>query len=294
MTGLEDPYRNRGFGGLPEDGERYETAASVVLPVPYERTTSWHTGTYLGPHAAILASRQLELYDEELRCEPAATGIATLAPPRHLTAEPSLALRAIREAAQDVLGDGKFLVALGGEHTISLPLVEATRAVHGEVGVLHFDAHADLRDRYEGTRYSHACVMRRIRELGCPTLSVGIRSLSAEEAAWADSERVPILWAHQAPSVADLGRAIAALPAKIYLTFDVDYFDPALVPATGTPEPGGGGWHATLDLLREAFRTREVVAVDLVELAPTPGHHASDFLVAKLAYKCIGYRHHEI
>ncbi len=157
-------------------------------------------------------------------------------------------------------------------------------------GVVQFDAHSDLREEFEGTPYSHASVMKRIVEEGIPTLAVGIRSLSAPEAGLIRERKLPVIWGHQLDRAEELfPKMLADLPEKIYLTFDIDYFDPSLVPATGTPEPGGGHWYPTLRLLRHLFRARTVVAMDLIELAPVGGHPASDFLAAKLIYKCLGY-----
>jgi agmatinase len=162
--------------------------------------------------------------------------------------------------------------------------------VYGEIGVVQFDAHSDLREEFEGTPYSHASVMKRIVDAGIPTLPVGIRSLSSPEARLIRERSMPVLWGYQLDQAEALFPAmLEALPEKIYLTFDIDYFDPALIPATGTPEPGGGHWYPTLRLLRHLFRTKTVVAMDLIELAPVGGHPASDFLSAKLIYKCLGY-----
>ncbi len=279
------------FGLLPPELTDYRTAQSVVLPLPFERTTSYGKGTALGPRAILQASYALELYDEELAAEPCAQGIFTLpayAPEAFALEE---ALAEIKAVAHRQLSAGKFLVTLGGEHSLTLAPVQAAQLLYPELGVVQFDAHADLRDDFEGTPYSHACVMRRIRELGVPVVSVGLRSLSAAEARWLAAHPHPVLWGHELPDVdARFAEWIAALPETVYLTFDIDYFDPSLVPATGTPEPGGGLWYPTLRLLRQLFTCKRVVAMDVVELAPIGGQPASDFLTAKLIYKCLGYR----
>lgn len=278
------------FGDVPEAFGLYETSRVAILPIPFERTTSWGTGTYLGPHAILQASRYLELWDEETRREPYRLGISTLRPCRPSAALMRPALDQIREAASRPLADGKFLLALGGEHSLSLPLVEAALERHPDLGVLQLDAHADLRQEYQKTPYSHACVMRRILDLGVPTAAVGLRSLSKDEADLIRERRLQVVWAiDMQDDGTDLQEVLAALPETIYLTFDVDFLDPSLLPATGTPEPGGGRWYPTLRLLRQVFATKKVVAMDLVELAPRTDAPASDFLVAKLAYKCIGY-----
>jgi agmatinase len=205
------------------------------------------------------------------------------------------ALAAVRDAAAAAYAGDAFVVAVGGEHSITPPLVEAARQRYGELGVVQFDAHADLREAYEGTPHSHACVMRRVLDFDLPTLQVGIRSLSVEEAELARARDLEILWAHRMFTAPDGGRArletaLARLPDQVYVTFDVDYLDPAILPSTGTPEPGGGDWYGTLRLLEAVFRTKTVVAMDVVELAPVAGAPAPDFLVAKLVYRCLGLR----
>ncbi|MFN7940753.1 MAG: agmatinase [Thermoanaerobaculia bacterium] len=278
------------FGLLPEELSDPQKSPIVVLPVPFERTTSYGKGTAHGPAAFLRASQSMELYDEELGGEPCSVGIATAAPflPEAFDME-----EAMRELALECGGHmaaGKFLLTVGGEHSLTIAPVRAAKAVFGEIGVVQFDAHADLRSEFEGTPYSHASVMRRVVDEGIPTLPVGIRSLSRPEALFAREAAIPIIWGHDLPlAVERFEKLLAGLPEQVYLTFDIDYFDPALVPATGTPEPGGGEWYPTLALLRALFRAKRVVAMDLVELAPLGGQPSSDFVAAKLAYKCLGY-----
>ncbi len=286
MTGHPVPFADL------DPGERdYSTARSVILPVPYERTTCWEKGTRQGPDAILRASHHLELWDDELGLEISSQGIATLPDldPRH--EEQGEALDEIRVGALAPMRDGKFVVALGGEHSITPPLVAAAKEVHGEIGVLQFDAHADLRDSYQGSPYSHGCAMRRILDLELPTLAVGIRSLSTPEARLVRQRNLPVIWGRELPGLtAERFEAeLSELPDRVYLTFDVDYFDPGFLPATGTPVPGGGDWYSTLGLLRLLFAVKEVVAMDVVEVRPTPGLHASEFIAANLAYKCLGY-----
>ncbi len=277
------------FAQLPEELSTYATSRVAVLPVPFERTVSYGKGTAAGPRAIIKASQYVETYDEELDAEPCLQGIATLAscdPQGDLAAS----LDAIEAEARRHLEAGKFLVVLGGEHSLTTAPVRAAQSVHGLVGVVQFDAHSDLRDEYEGSPWSHACVMRRVFELGVPSLAVGIRALSTPEARLIQEHRLPVIWGHQLERAAELyGPLLDTLPERIYLTFDIDFFDPSLVPATGTPEPGGGAWYPTLALLRELFRRKTVVAMDVVELAPVAGQPASDFVAAKLIYKCLGF-----
>ncbi len=280
------------FGLLDPPFCDYQRAVAVILPVPFERTTSYGKGTATGPRAIIQASQAMELYDEDLDSEPFEQGIATLPPFLPSAFDMSEAMGEIASEARRHLEAGKFLVTIGGEHSLTIAPVRAAKEVFGQIGVVQFDAHADLRDEFEGTPYSHASVMRRVIDEGLPTLSVGIRSLSAPEAAFARQRSLPIVWGRELGELSDdlWSDLLAALPGDIYLTFDIDYFDPALVPATGTPEPGGGSWYPTLGWLRRLFAEKNVVAMDLVELAPIGGQAASDFLAAKLIYKCLAYR----
>jgi agmatinase len=278
------------FGLLPDAQSDYRTARVVVLPVPFERTVSYGHGTAAGPAAILRASQSMELYDDELGGETAEIGIATQPPFLPEAFDMGTAMAELEAECARHMEAGKFLLTLGGEHSLTLAPVRAARRVLGEIGVVQFDAHADLREEYEGTPYSHASVMRRIFDEGIRSLPVGIRSLSKPEAEFAMEAGIPIVWAQELDGLeARLDQLLAMLPASVYLTFDVDYFDPSLVPATGTPEPGGGTWYPTLRWLARIFEAKRVVAMDLVELAPIGGQPASDFLAAKLAYKCLGY-----
>ena len=271
--------------------------AVAVLPVPYERTTSWGRGAEKGPAALLRASHYVELYDEELRLEPFRIGIETL-PPVDVEAVEDVALERITAAARAVLERGRFLAAIGGEHTVTPALVRgAVEAAGSKLGVVQFDAHTDLRPTYAGTRWNHACAMSRVLDLGVPTVAVGIRSLSRPEAVRIETEGLPVIWANQMAALAAeelealFVGLLASLPDTVYLTFDLDFFDPSVLPATGTPEPGGGTWHQALALLRPLFEHKRVIAMDVVELAPIPGNPASDYTAARLLYKCIGYRY---
>lgn len=277
------------FALLPADRSRYETSRVVVLPVPFERTVSYGHGTAAGPAAIIRASQFVETYDEELRGEPCAIGIATLEACDPRTGDLASDLDAIEAEARRHMEAGKFVLTLGGEHSLTTAPVRAAREVFGEIGVVQFDAHSDLREEYQGTPWSHACVMKRIFDLGIPSLAVGIRALSTPEAELIDRHGLKTVWGYQLDLAAERFEALLdELPPQIYLTFDIDFFDPSLVPATGTPEPGGGFWQPTMELLRTLFRRKTVVAMDVVELAPFEALPASDFVAAKLAYKCIG------
>ncbi len=285
------PELTSSFLGLDSAADEYANAPSVVLPVPFERTTSYGKGTRAGPEALLRASQYVELYDEELDAEPAGEGVHTLAPFVPDAFDMAAALTEIEGVARRHLAAGKFLLTLGGEHSLTLATVRAARAVHGEIGVVQFDAHADLREAYEGTPYSHASVMRRVADEGIATFAIGVRSLSAPEAELIRRDGRPVIWGHQLETAEErFADGLDRLPERVYLTFDLDFFDPSLVPATGTPEPGGGFWTPTTKLLRRLFEAKDVVAMDVVELAPIGGQPASDFVAAKLAYKCLGYR----
>jgi agmatinase len=279
---------------IPETS--YEQAEVVVLPLPFERTVSYGHGTAGGPEALLVASGYVELYDEEVGLEPCAQGIATVDAFEPDAEDLGAAMDEMEAEARRHMAAGKFVVSLGGEHALTLAPVRAARSVFGEIGVVQFDAHGDLRESYGGTIYSHAAVMRRIVELGIPTLQVGLRAVSTPEAQLVREKNLAVIWGHEVAADERTGsterfdRLLATLPEQIYLTFDIDFFDPALVPATGTPEPGGGTWYPTLALLRRLFATKTVVAMDVVELAPTEGQPTSDFVAAKLVSKALAYR----
>lgn len=284
------PYLPTNFGLLEPQDCDYRSSRVAVLPVPFERTTSYGKGAAQGPAAILRASQSMELWDEELQSEPYRLGIATL-PPFLPDAYPmEEAMAELQEECRRHMDTGKFLVTLGGEHSLSIAPIRAARQAFGEIGIVQFDAHADLREEFDGTPYSHASVMRRAHEDGISILAVGIRSLSRPEAELIREEDLPVIWGHQLDRAAELFRPLLErMPKRIYLSFDIDYFDPAFVPATGTPEPGGGHWYPTLGLLRQLFQDKEVVAMDVIELAPFGPLPASDFLTAKLIYKCLAY-----
>jgi len=286
------PMPPENFGGLRDEHSQYATSRAVIFPVPLERTTSYEHGTRNGPAAILAASRNMELYDEELELEPyKEIGIHTL--PAIDTADGTLdeVISEIFTAQLGLLEDEKFTVALGGEHSLTPPLVSATAKKYKNLSVLQIDAHADLRDEYQGNPASHACAMRRVVEI-CPAVQVGIRSLSVEEAQAIPRLRTSVYWAKdiaRAPLKSWIAKVLADLSPNVYLTIDLDGFDPAFVPATGTPEPGGLDWMQVTSLVRAVADHKKIVGMDVVELLPQPGDHASDFLAAKLVYKCLGY-----
>ena len=281
------------FLGLKEAQAPYAAAAAVVVPVPYERTVSYGTGTARGPAAILDASGYVELYDEVLSEEPWRKGIHT-APEIPSEADPETFLAGLEDRAAKLFADGKFPVFLGGEHGLTSAPVRAAQGVFEDLSVLQLDAHADLREEYLGSRWSHASVMRRVHELGVSVVPVGIRAVSPEEVEFIRSHDLPVFWSHRIAHGDEwMETALTALSETVYLTFDVDFFDPAVIPATGTPEPGGGFWHETMRFLAHVFQEKRVVGMDVVELAPIEGFHAPDFVVARLVYRAIGYRFHE-
>jgi agmatinase len=280
------------FGGAMPVMKSFDDARVVILPVPVDRTTSYVGGTRNGPHEILQASSHMELWDEEMRADVHGVGIFTLPEMELPFGELEPLMGEIRRVAAEVLARDKFLVALGGEHSITPPLVAAAAAKYPGLSVLQIDAHADLRDCYMGTRHSHACAMRRSLDYVKSVTQVGIRSMSTDEAQEAPGLGTRIFYdcnMRQDPQWID--RVVDTLgEGPVYITIDVDGMDPAIMPATGTPEPGGFSWYEILALLRAVITRRTVVACDVVELSPLPGLMAPNFLCAKLVYKMLTYR----
>jgi len=284
-----------GFCALPPERCQFDHSRVVVLPIPYDMTTSYVAGTRLGPQAIIEASRHLETFDNELLRDVSDLGIYTAEPLAADSRGPSWMMDAITEATRMHLRDNRFVLALGGEHSLSFGCIRAQAEKHPELGVFQLDAHLDLRAEYEQSQYNHACVMRRVHEdLGLPIAQLGIRSFSEEEHAYLNKHQLAPITAREWVQENKQGRQkrlqrlIDTLPPKVYLTIDLDVFDPAYIPATGTPEPGGLDWYSVVSVIEQLAQSREIVGADLVELAPIAGQVASDFLAAKLAYRLIG------
>lgn len=277
------------FGGIEQPYTSLKDATFVVLPIPYDLTSTYQSGSRKGPSAILEASCHMELYDEELSKETYRAGIHTCAPLEAIATGPEEMIASIREAVLDVLDLGKIPVILGGEHSITIGAVLAMRERYQEMTVLQFDAHADMRESYQKSRYSHACVGRRIMEI-FPLLQMGVRSMSAEEAEFIASNRVR---SFSVEVIRESGRKwesiLQDLCGDVYISIDVDVFDPSIMPSTGTPEPGGIHWHEMLSILREVCSRSRVRGFDIVELSPIPGIVAPDFLTAKLAYRVMGY-----
>jgi agmatinase len=272
----------------------YSTARVVITPVPFDGTTCYRPGTREGPQAIIAASRNLELYDAELRRSPYTVGIHTLRPVEIINGDAEAMVNRTEQVAGHLLDAGKFVVTLGGDHLTSIGVIRAFARRHAGMSVLQLDAHADLRDDYEGVRYSAATIMRRTLEV-CPrTAQVGIRSLSEPEARLVEERRLPLWLASDIHAQTLRGRrdwideVVGALSDEVYVTFDIDVFDPSLVPGTGTPEPGGLGWYDAIELLTEVARRKRIIGCDVVELSPLLEDHVSPVVAAKLVYKLIG------
>ncbi len=277
------------FLGLGPQHSDPATARYAVLPVPYEGTVTYEPGTAAGPAAIIKASQQVELFDEELGREFFEAGVATC-PPVDPADDPAEMMRRVKEVARPIMKSGKFLLALGGEHSITAPLVEAATEVHGPLSVLQIDAHADLRDSYDGTRLSHACVMRRVLETTDHICQVGIRNYSKEEFDACPNQVenfITLERIRQHGGWVDL--ALSCLSGAVYVTVDMDGLDPSIAPGVGTPEPDGLLWHQVTELLRRVCGERKVVAADIVETRPIPPNHLTEFIAARLAYKIIAY-----
>jgi len=277
------------FAGLPREETTWEKARVVFLPVAYDLTSTYFPGSRRGPLAILEASTHMELFDEELGMDISRIGFHTLDFLEAVAAGPQDMVKAIEDYAFPVIEANKFPVLIGGEHTVTLGTAALFKRKHPQLCFLQLDAHADLRQHYEGTPFSHACVGRRLTEWG-PLIQVGIRSLSEQESEFLKTQRhVQTFYAYRLLDMPDWQDAVcAALAEKVYVTIDLDVLDPAIMPAVGTPEPGGLNWQALTSLLRRVAHEKEVVGFDVVELSPIPGLIAPDFLAAKLIYKFIG------
>jgi agmatinase len=278
------------FGGTTPTTTDFDRARVVILPLPLDRTTSYVAGTRNGPHEILVASSHMELWDEETETDVHSIGIFTLPEMEFPFGTIDEVVREIRRVAGEIVGRGKFPVVIGGEHSITPPIVAALAERDPGLSVLQIDAHADLRDHYMGTPHNHACAMRRVLEYA-PATQVGIRSLSPEEAAAIPSLPTRVFYDFNMRNDARwMDRVVESLSDTVYVTIDVDGFDPAIMPATGTPEPGGLSWYEVLGLLRRVTEKKRVVGFDLVELSPMGGNVAPNFLCARLIYKFLTYR----
>jgi len=276
FAGLEPPYSN------------LQQARAVILPVPYDSTSEWRSGSRHGPQAIINASQYLELYDLELDRKIYEVGISTLPQVEPVLSSPQDMINRVYQVVKGLIQKEKFVVLLGGEHTLSLGAVRAFKEAFPRLSVLQLDAHADLRDEYLGTKYSQACVMRRIFEL-CPISQVGVHSLSWEEKQFLTQNKLkPFYMSDLASNKASIDQIVDSLSEDVYVTIDVDVLDPSIMPAVGTPEPDGMSWRQVLDIVESVVLHKHVVGFDLMEFCPGEGPGSCAFLLAKLAYKLIG------
>lgn len=279
------PKTSAGFCGLPGRYTDYAQAASVILPIPFDKTSTWQKGADKGPAAIIEASPYLELYDIETGSEVFRKGIFTARPIN--AASSSLLIGKTEAAVSRYLRDNKLVVTLGGDHSVSIGVIKAYAGHFEDLSILHLDAHADSRQSYEGSAYNHACVIARAREYTDNIVSVGIRSMDASEQSNVDRKK--LFFAHDIyRSDSWINKAVRLLSGSVYITIDVDVFDPGIMPSTGTPEPGGLGWYQVMKLLSAVSRTKKIVGFDVVELCPSKSK-APDFLAAKLIYTLLSY-----
>jgi agmatinase len=277
---------NTPFGGKDCNWTDYQSAKIVILPIPYDYTATWQKGADQGAEAIIEASAHVELYDIETDSEVHLHGIHTFELP-HLPRSPEKLTQIVRERFSSFADDDKFPVMLGGNHSVTPGAVQGLKDHFADLTVLQLDAHADLRESYHGSMFNHACVMARIEEI-CQTVQVGIRSMSREEFNRLDTVRV--FFARDIFLRSDwVEKVVELLSANVYVTIDLDVFDPSVMPSTGTPEPGGLSWYQIIRLLKEVAENRNVVGFDVVELVPNKHNKAPDFIAAKLVFKFLSY-----
>jgi agmatinase len=275
------------YGDLPEEYSALASSKIVILPVPYDETSTWGKGAYKGPEAIIEASNNLEIYDIETDSEVHLLGIHTAEPVLERTS-PEEMVKAVYKEVKKYLGKNKFTVTLGGEHSVSIGAIQAHAEKFSDLTIVQIDAHADLRDEYLGSKYNHACVMARAKEMA-PCMQIGIRSMSVEESFVVEPTRIFLArdindnetWKYD---------MLSMLSNNVYITFDLDALDPSIMPSTGTPEPGGLLWYQTIEILRRISEKSNIVGFDVVELSPNPATKAPDFLAAKLIYKLLTYK----
>ncbi len=284
------------FGALEKEFTNYEDSKVVILPVPYDETRTWFVGgswknmdASKGPRAIIIASRNMELYDIETDTEAYKQGIHTL-PELKIVKDPKETINLIEKESKKHINNNKFIVMLGGEHSITTGLVKAYKEKFPKMSVLQIDAHSDLREEFSGTTYSHAAVMSRVREI-CPAVQVGIRSMDQEEAEKIKQNDYNVFYAKDILNNDNwMDKAIEKLSNDVFITIDLDAFDPSIMPSTGTPEPGGLQWYQTLKFLKKLAKKKNIIGFDVVELAPNQNNVAPDFLAAKLTYKLLSYK----
>ncbi len=265
----------------------YAGSGIIILPVPYDETSTWMRGADKGPDAILRASVNLEFYDVETDTEAHLKGIHTAEPVTEKES-PEKLVRSVHDRVISILNDRKFPVIIGGNHTVPIGSIEAFASVYDDLTILQMDAHSDLRQEYEGSRFNHACAMARAREVA-PVVQVGIRSMSKEELPYVDDDR--IFYSHDLYYNKSLYvKALEKLSKNVYITIDLDVFDPSIMPSTGTPEPGGPDYYEILHFLRDVIREKNVVGFDVVELCPSDTNKSPDFIAAKIIYQLLSYK----
>ena len=291
MNQLESaPEPNVNFAGLKAPFSNFDIAQVVILPLPYDITSEWHRGSMFGPQAIIEASEFLEMYDQELNTEIFNVGIHTHPTLQISNDNPEDMIEKVYQTAFQLIEQSKFVISLGGEHTVSIGLVKAFNDSFDNISVLHLDAHTDLRDEYSGTKFGQATVIRRITEL-CPVVQAGVRSLSKEEMDFINARNLhPYFISEKNDYKLPINDIVNSLNKNVYITVDLDVFDPSIMSAVGLPEPNGLSWNDVTRLLKAVISKRNVIGMDFVELCPEAGPAACAFLTAKLVYKIIGYQ----
>jgi len=278
------------FLGLNENISEYSKSKAVIVQVPYEGTVTYKKGTSEGPKSIIEASKEVEWYDDELDYIPCDMGISTLKPV-NVKGSPEEVINNVYNETKKSLDDNKFMITLGGEHSITSGVVKAFKEKYPNLSVLQLDAHSDLRESYEGTKYNHACVMKRIFDMGIKFAQVGIRSISEDEAPFIKQNNLKIFFARDIYNNNKWTKeVIDSLTDNVYITIDLDVFDPGMIPGVGTPEPGGLEWYKVIDLLKDVFKNKNVVGCDVMELCPIKDAIVSEFTAARLVYKLISYK----
>jgi agmatinase len=277
---------DRTYAGIPEEFAGYESAKVVILPVPYDGTSTWVKGADKGPEAFLVASENMEIYDLESDTEVYKHGV-WLDEPLDCDPDPEKMAMQVKAKAEKFYSDGKIFSLIGGEHSVSIGAIMASASKFSDLSVLHLDAHSDLRPEYHDTPFNHACALHWASK-NTNLVQVGIRSMDVVEKPFVNKSKV--FYAENIAMRNDWQQeVIDKLGQDVYLTIDLDYFDPSILPSTGTPEPGGLGWYPTLDLLKKLAKQKNIVGFDIVELAPNPDNPASDFLAAKLYFKILTY-----
>ncbi|WP_299272520.1 agmatinase [uncultured Psychroserpens sp.] len=279
--------KTKTYAGIPDEYAKLDTSKIVLIPVPYDGTSTWQKGANKGPEAFLEASENMELYDIETDSEVYKNGIY-LAEPVTLNATPEVMVDAVHQETKKYIKKNKFVTIIGGEHSVSIGTIRAFNEVFQNLTVLHIDAHADLRKSYEGSTCNHACAVYEASQ-STNLIQVGIRSMDIQEKSVMDVDKT--YFAHEmATDDSWMDSAIDQMTENVFITFDLDAFDPSILPSTGTPEPGGLFWYETIDFLKEVFKEKNVVGFDIVELCPNENEKSSDFLAAKLYYKMLSYK----